>query len=398
MDGGTDFRILNLNCWGIPYLNLSKLRKERMLDIAEELAKGACDVVCLQEIWSVSDFERLRTACMGKYPYSHYFHSGVIGSGLCVFSKSPIVGAFYHHYSVNGYPHRIFHGDWFGGKMVGLCQILHHGLTINVYVTHFHAEYNHTDKPYHGHRLVQAFEMCQFIEHTGQTSHVNVIAGDFNTEPEEIGYKLITKLLEMKDSWTTQTCIQDACDGSTSDVPSNSFTKPSASIRFPKGKRIDYVMYQVNDECDIECLESSVTMGRVPGKDYNFSDHEAVDAKLKIHKKEKKPLPEFDEKSSSECIQVLEDVIGDIKTGHDNLKTVQLWTRIGLIISLSLCLLWFIPHFDKIKLVALVLATLGVSYMFVMATVGIRMERKAYTECINNMTLKLNSLKRERKS
>ncbi|XP_077863834.1 uncharacterized protein LOC144348224 [Saccoglossus kowalevskii] len=70
----TELRVLTLNCWGIPYLNVSKLRSERIADIGEELAKRDLDIVCLQELWSYSDFEYLRDVVKEKFPYSHFFH------------------------------------------------------------------------------------------------------------------------------------------------------------------------------------------------------------------------------------------------------------------------------------------------------------------------------------
>lgn len=64
------------------------------------------------------------------------FFSGVAGSGLCILSKYPIISAFFHSWSVNGYVHRIQHGDWFGGKGVGLCKIKINDHLINVYTAH----------------------------------------------------------------------------------------------------------------------------------------------------------------------------------------------------------------------------------------------------------------------
>ena len=64
------------------------------------------------------------------------FHSGVIGGGVCILSKAKIVDVYFHAWSLNGYIHKIQHGDWFGGKGVGLCTVLYHGLKINLYVTH----------------------------------------------------------------------------------------------------------------------------------------------------------------------------------------------------------------------------------------------------------------------
>lgn len=67
----------------------------------------------------------------------YYFYlSGVLGSGICILSKSCIVDAALCQFSLNGYAHKILHGDWYGGKGVGLCKVIHHGIKINLYVTH----------------------------------------------------------------------------------------------------------------------------------------------------------------------------------------------------------------------------------------------------------------------
>ena len=71
-----------------------------------------------------------------KWHLGIFHSSGMIGSGLCVFSKFPIAETFQRRYSLNGYPHRYQHGDWFGGKAVGLAQILMDEFKLNVYVTH----------------------------------------------------------------------------------------------------------------------------------------------------------------------------------------------------------------------------------------------------------------------
>lgn len=64
------------------------------------------------------------------------FFSGVVGSGLCILSKYPIKMTLFHSWSVNGYVHRVQHGDWFGGKGVGLCQIVVQNQPVNIYIAH----------------------------------------------------------------------------------------------------------------------------------------------------------------------------------------------------------------------------------------------------------------------
>lgn len=65
-----------------------------------------------------------------------FCYSGVLGSGVCVFSKHPIVDTHFHKWMVNGYVHKLHHGDWFGGKGIGLCQIKWKGMLLNIYSAH----------------------------------------------------------------------------------------------------------------------------------------------------------------------------------------------------------------------------------------------------------------------
>jgi hypothetical protein len=65
-----------------------------------------------------------------------FIFSGVIGSGLCIFSKHQITDSLFHQWAVNGYVHKIQHGDWFGGKGVGLCRIMVGDQAVNVYTAH----------------------------------------------------------------------------------------------------------------------------------------------------------------------------------------------------------------------------------------------------------------------
>lgn len=85
-----DLKVLTLNCWGLPqpYPIGSKDRNFRMRAIADDLkTKGKYDVVALEEIWSESDFKIIQELVVESLPYSFYFHSGFLGSGVCVFSK-----------------------------------------------------------------------------------------------------------------------------------------------------------------------------------------------------------------------------------------------------------------------------------------------------------------------
>ena len=62
--------------------------------------------------------------------------SGIIGSGVCVFSQFPIIDVFTYRFSLNGYLYNVHHGDWFGGKSAGYCLIDHPKVLIHFFTTH----------------------------------------------------------------------------------------------------------------------------------------------------------------------------------------------------------------------------------------------------------------------
>ncbi len=65
--------------------------------------------------------------------------SGYLGSGVCVFSRFPVVDTLMHRYSLNGFAHHVHRGDWFGGKVVGMVRIKLNGFLLNFYSSHVSA-------------------------------------------------------------------------------------------------------------------------------------------------------------------------------------------------------------------------------------------------------------------
>ncbi|XP_035915889.1 putative neutral sphingomyelinase isoform X1 [Anopheles stephensi] len=275
-----ELSILTLNIWGIPYV--SKDREVRVKAIGDVLASGNYDIVSLQEVWSDSDYQYLRQRVENVLPFCHYFYSGVVGSGLAILSRYPIVSAFFHAWSVNGYMHRIQHGDWFGGKGVGMAKISVNDQLVHVYVAHLHAEYNRQCDDYMAHRVIQAHDTAQFIESTRGQSVLQVLAGDLNTEPGDLAYRVLVTCSKLKDSYDRK-AIGSAIG--TNECHTNSYTDPTAAKQQPNGKRIDYVMYRIGDNFEGRLLEHRLPLpGRVPGQSFSYSDHEAVYAKLILKK------------------------------------------------------------------------------------------------------------------
>lgn len=72
--------VLTLNIWGIPII--SKDKDVRVRSISEKLAQSDYDIISLQEVWSEYDYNKIKERISSQYPYSHYFYSGVVGSGM----------------------------------------------------------------------------------------------------------------------------------------------------------------------------------------------------------------------------------------------------------------------------------------------------------------------------
>nr|XP_038024361.1 LOW QUALITY PROTEIN: sphingomyelin phosphodiesterase 2 [Anas platyrhynchos] len=274
-------RVFDLNCWAIRYL--SKRRQERIRLIGDRLCQEGFDLVLLQEVWSEQDYSDLKAKLGGCCPYSHYFRSGVIGSGLCIFSKFPILDTLLYQYSLNGYPYMLQHGDWFCGKSVGLAVINISGIVFNVYVTHLHAEYCREKDAYLPHRVVQAWELLQFIRHTAKAADVVLLGGDLNMHPQDVGIRLLRCWTGLRDAFTETKHFEGCEDGCTL-IPNNCFTVNSELQPFPLGIRIDYILYKAGSGFTVRCEELQTTTGTAPGTDIPYSDHEAVMATLHIQR------------------------------------------------------------------------------------------------------------------
>ena len=128
--------VATFNIWG---LITAKDRTVRLEAIARYFTKNprGLDILCLQEVWMSDDYRTVRAALSLEFPHAHYFKSGVVGSGLAIFSKFPIEEAWWKGFTLTGKAHRIFDGDWYAGKGVGAVRIKHPIIgQIDVFNTH----------------------------------------------------------------------------------------------------------------------------------------------------------------------------------------------------------------------------------------------------------------------
>ncbi|GFT76315.1 sphingomyelin phosphodiesterase 2 [Trichonephila clavipes] len=195
---------------------------------------------------------------------------------------------------------------WWGGWWERLVRVIkellkrtlvvHHGLKINLYVTHLHAEYDAFHDQYLPHRVAQAFEFSQYVRHTSETADLSIVAGDFNTEPTDLPYKIIVHNSGCVDSYTEQKnppVVEDTCIRTTCGHPDNIYTSSKELNHSPAGKRIDYILYKCSSGTYVECLTCETPLDRIPDTTIPYSDHEAVVAQLHVFKSmDAPPQPE----------------------------------------------------------------------------------------------------------
>ncbi|KAF6733838.1 Sphingomyelin phosphodiesterase 2 [Oryzias melastigma] len=313
-------RVFSLNCWGIRYL--SKYCSQRYHMIGDMLCKEKHDIVLLQEVWSEKDYLFLKKKLSCTHPYTHYFKSGVIGSGLAIFSKYRIHDTLLYRYSLNGYPYMAHHGDWFGGKAVGMAVLSLGNLTANVYVTHLHAEYNREKDSYLAHRVVQAWELQQFIRHTSAGADVVILGGDLNMHPQDLGNRLLRSYTGLRDAYT-ETAKFDGCEGGVTLIADNPFISKKEIFPFEKGIRIDYVLFKGSSRAEIRCDSLSTTKGSVADSPFPYSDHEALTAELKLDscvsaeagKDEAFKTPDSSAGNLAELVDIVTEARTEVKVG-----------------------------------------------------------------------------------
>nr|XP_040058894.1 sphingomyelin phosphodiesterase 2 isoform X2 [Gasterosteus aculeatus aculeatus] len=313
--------------------------------IGELLSKEEYDIVLLQEVWSEKDYLSLKKKLAFCHPHSHHFKSGVIGSGLAIFSKHRIHDTFLYRYSLNGYPYMVQHGDWFGGKAVGMAVLKLGGLTANVYVTHLHAEYSRDKDSYLPHRVVQAWELQQFVRHTSAAADVVILGGDLNMHPQDLGSRLLMSYTGLRDSYL-ESAEFDGCEDGMTLIADNPFIGKGSMGPLEKGIRIDYILFKVGEirvpscfnqeadvftppkafpssfffvsfdsqgssERDVHCDFMSTTKGSAPDHPFPYSDHEALTAALRVETRQR---PSKNQDSAGGKTAELVDIVTEART------------------------------------------------------------------------------------
>lgn len=181
------------------------------------------------------------------------------------------------------------------------------------------------------HRVIQAFDTAQFLENTRGDCSLQVLAGDLNTEPGDLAYRVLLSTSKMKDSFYQKPSPYSG----THEYVYNTYTSGEISKKKPEGIRIDYVLYRAHTdiECEVEDYELPY-LEKIPDLNISFSDHEAVHTKISIMKK----LAHVQDDSADKSM--LRDNIKNLKecinTCNKSLKALQSHRRSYTMMAIGL--------------------------------------------------------------
>lgn len=90
----------------------------------------------------------------------------MLGSGLVIITKFPIIATNYHRFALNGYPLKLLHGDYYVGKGVGSVLVDHPKLgLLQIFNTHLHGGYGPKDR-YKAHRATECWQLVHLLRNS----------------------------------------------------------------------------------------------------------------------------------------------------------------------------------------------------------------------------------------
>uniref|UniRef100_A0A673GJ63 sphingomyelin phosphodiesterase n=1 Tax=Sinocyclocheilus rhinocerous TaxID=307959 RepID=A0A673GJ63_9TELE len=328
----------------------SQLCTQRYEMIGELLGREQHDIALLQEVVILQKkkyyyhlhFLLLHLSESPLHPLSHFGKFSNLLFQLGYF--------FFSHLNHTGHEPLLRHGDWFGGKAVGLVIVDVSGLKAHVYVTHLHAEYSRAQDEYLPHRIVQSWEVLQFVRHTSCGADLVVLGGDLNMHPQDLGNRLLRSHTGLRDCYT-ETDTFDGCEDGHTLIADNHFTKKQDLVPFEKGIRIDYILMKGSQRVSMKCESLSTTKGPVADKPFPYSDHEALTAELALLRLEDSRQHGSSDSEYSALFSEQQKQAFHISITNETLCTVGLLGAVcmGLLLSGALLYLLFTTHIKVLK-------------------------------------------------
>jgi sphingomyelin phosphodiesterase 2 len=189
-------RVATFNVWALP--PLADRVSERMEAIGAHLADLDVDVIAFQEVWGTDARNTLLAAGRRAGLVNAWYNdSSFGGGGLLVLSRLPVTSSRFDRFALNGYPQRLDHPDYYGGKGFARIELETPDGLLTFINTHLHARYSKdVDHEYRHHRVGQIVQLAlACLENQSPI----VAVGDFNFGEGEPEYAVLAGLTGMRD-------------------------------------------------------------------------------------------------------------------------------------------------------------------------------------------------------
>lgn len=204
-----------------------------------------------------------------------------------------------------------------------------------------------------------------------------VLAGDLNTEPGDLAYRIISCVPGLTDAFGEAGEAAQSI-AATNESLTNSYTPPDLIKKNIPGKRIDYIMYQGKPKLQINLKTYELPLpNKIPKCQFSYSDHEAVAVTLTITKNEESSS-KYDSNTKR---NVLED---SLQICDEALKSLVKQKYLYWFFFFVLCFLLLTTFtaasplgFNFIYNILRIIITFFMFYTFTMATFWNKIERHA---------------------
>jgi endonuclease/exonuclease/phosphatase family metal-dependent hydrolase len=248
-----------------------------MRAIGRALAGLDVDVVGLQEVFTQKDRQVIdQGAERAGLVHTHYFSSGVMGSGLLTLSRYPIEDVGFLRFRLNGRPLDPIRVDYYAGKGIGRVRLCTPAGPVDVYNAHLIAPYlEFGPDRFYAHRLAQALEAGRYMQtESGQVPAL--LTCDLNCLPDSLAYRTLIAVAELVETYRAANP-----DHATITVADKI---PYARLHPPE--RLDYIFARSGAQGSFTVARSALalTTAPEPNPDHipGFSDHYGVRSELEL--------------------------------------------------------------------------------------------------------------------